>query len=283
MRTTVKVDPIEVDKVLFDFVAREALPGTGVDEQSFWKGFASLVSRLAPRNAALLAERDRLQALIDAWHRDHPGAQFDARSYKTFLTDIGYLVPERSAFTVDTAAVDAEIAHIAGPQLVVPVDNARYALNAANARWGSLYDALYGTDAISEGLPAPTGGYDPTRGARVISYVRAFLDEQFKLAQGSHADAQSYAIKDGRLAVQLKGSGSATTLADSGALVGYLGNAASPTAVLLKHHGLHVEIRFDRPHPIGKTDAAGIADVAIESAVTTIQYCEDSVAAVDAD
>src|SRR5260370_8887757 len=162
MRATVNVDPIEIDQVLFDFVAREALPGTGVDEQSFWKGVASLVSRLAPRNAALLAERDRCEASIDAWHRDHPGAQFDARSYKKFLTVIGYLVPERSAFAVDTATVDAEIAHIAGPQLVVPVNNARYALNAANARWGSLYDALYGTDAFARAAtPSPTGAHDP--------------------------------------------------------------------------------------------------------------------------
>src|SRR5260221_13279951 len=190
MRSTVKVDPIEVDKILFDFVAREALPGTGVEEQSFWKGFASLVSRLAPRNAALLAKRDRLQAAIDAWHRDRPGAQFDAGSYRTFLTDVGYLVPEGSAFTVNTAGVDAEIAHIAGPQLVVPVSNARYALNAANARWGSLYDALYGTDVIPEDTGATRGrGYNKARGGRVVARAREILDLIAPLAHGSHKDA----------------------------------------------------------------------------------------------
>jgi malate synthase len=281
------IGPLGVAPLLHDFVNKEVLPGTRVTADAFWQGLSELIRDLMPVNQALLAKRDHLQAQIDAWHRKQPGATFDATAYRRFLTEIGYLIIEEGtsdgpAFQVETANVDAEIAHIAGPQLVVPVDNARYALNAANARWGSLYDALYGTDAISEGLPAPTGAYDPTRGARVISYVRAFLDEQFKLVQGSHADGQSYVIKDGRLAVQLKGSGSATTLADSAALVGYLGDAASPTAVLLKHHGLHVEIRFDRTHPIGKTDAAGIADVVIESAITTIQDCEDSVAAVDA-
>jgi malate synthase len=231
-------------------------------------------------NQALLAKRDQIQAQIDAWHRKHPGAAFDATAYRRLLTEIGYLSAEGAAFQVETANVDAEIAYIAGPQLVVPVDNARYALNAANARWGSLYDALYGTDAISEGHPVPTGAYDPTRGALVITYVRAFLDEHFKLSQGSHADAQSYVIKDGRLAVQV--AGTATTLADASAFVGYLGDATAPTSILLKHHGLHVEVRFDRSHPIGKTDTAGIADVVIESAITTIQDCEDSVAAVDA-
>jgi malate synthase len=278
MRTTVKVDPIEIDKVLFDFVAREALPGTGVDEQSFWKGFASLVSRLAPRNTALLAERDRLQALIDAWHRDHPGAQFDARSYKTFLTDIGYLVPERSAFTVDTAAVDAEIAHIAGPQLVVPANNARYALNAANARWGSLYDALYGTDAIPRDSPSRSGAYDPERGARVIEFARNFLDASFPLSVGAHRDAVGYRIAGAGLEVKLR-TGSTALLERPAALAGFQGEATAPSVVLLKHHGLHVEVHIDRQHMIGRGDPAGISDVVIESAITTIQDCEDSVAA----
>jgi len=279
MRATVKIDPIEIDKVLFDFVAREALPGTGVDEQSFWKGFASLVSRLAPRNAALLAKRDRLQSLIDGWHRDHPGSQFDARSYKAFLTDIGYLVPERAAFNVDTAGVDVEIAHIAGPQLVVPVSNARYALNAANARWGSLYDALYGTDAIPRDAGAPQGGaYDPERGARVIEFARNFLDASFPLTVGSHRDALAYRIAGAGLEVKLRSGGTAS-LATSAALAGFQGEATAPSVVLLEHHGLHVEIHVDRQHMIGRSDPAGISDIVMESAITTIQDCEDSVAA----
>jgi malate synthase len=274
------IGSLRVAPLLHDFVNKEVLPGTRVSAEVFWQGLSDLIRDLLPVNQALLAKRDQLQSQIDAWHRKHPGATFDAAAYRRLLTEIGYLTDEGAAFQVETANVDAEIAHIAGPQLVVPVDNARYALNAANARWGSLYDALYGTDAITEGLPVPTGGYDPTRGAKVIAYVRAFLDQNFKLAQSSHADAQSYVIKDGRLVVQV--AGSATTLADTSAFVGYLGEATAPTAVLLKHHGLHVEIRFDRNHPIGKTDAAGIADVVLESAITTIQDCEDSVAAVDA-
>ena len=280
MTRTVTIGPLAVDSLLHDFVNQEVLPGTKVSADAFWRGLAALVGDLLPTNQSLLEKRDHLQSQIDTWHRKHPGAAFDPAAYRRFLTEIGYLTAEVAAFQVETAGVDAEIAHIAGPQLVVPVDNARYALNAANARWGSLYDALYGTDAISEGLPLPSGGYDPTRGARVIAYVRAFLDEHFKLTQGSHADAQSYVIKNGQLVVQV--AGSSTTLVDSGALAGYLGEASAPTAVLLKHHGLHVEIHFDRTHPIGRTDTAGIADVVIESAITTIQDCEDSVAAVDA-
>jgi malate synthase len=281
----VKIGPLGVATLLHEFVNREVLPGTRVSAEVFWHGLGELIRDLLPTNQALLEKRDHLQAQIDNWHRNHPGAGFDAAAYKRLLREIGYLTPEVAPFEVDTAGVDAEIAHIAGPQLVVPVDNARYALNAANARWGSLYDALYGTDAISEGLPLPSGGYDPTRGGRVISYVRAFLDEHFKLAQGSHADSRSYVIKNGQLVVEVAGSGQSlttTTLADAGALAGYQGEPGSPTVVLLKHHGLHVEIHFDRKHPIGKTDAAGIADVVIESAITTIQDCEDSVAAVDA-
>jgi malate synthase len=277
---SVPIGPLGVDSLLHNFVNQEILLGTKVSSEAFWRGLAELVRDLLPTNQSLLEKRDRLQAQIDDWHRKHPGAAFDAAAYRSFLTEIGYLTAEGAAFQVETANVDAEIAHIAGPQLVVPVDNARYALNAANARWGSLYDALYGTDAINEGLPIPSGGYDPARGARVIAYVRAFLDEHFKLAQGSHADARSYVIKNGQLVVQL--AGATTTITDSGALVGYVGEASAPTALLFKHHGLHVEIRFDRTQSIGRTDAAGIADVVIESAITTIQDCEDSVAAVDA-
>jgi len=277
--------PLGVAPLLYDFVTMEVLPGTRVSAAAFWSGLSDLIRDLLPANQALLGKRDELQARIDEWHRKHPGTSFDANAYRRFLGEIGYLTAEGDAFQVTTDGVDAEIAHIAGPQLVVPVDNARYALNAANARWGSLYDALYGTDAISEGLPIPSGGFDTTRGARVITYVRAFLDEHFKLTQGSHANAQSYGIEAGRLVVQVAGTGQsavAATLADSSALVGYQGQPTAPAAVLLKHHGLHVEIQFDRNHPIGKNDAAGIADVVIESAITTIQDCEDSVAAVDA-
>ena len=274
--SAVKIGPLGVAPLLHDFVNKEVLPGSRVTAEAFWKGLAELIRDLLPTNQTLLHKRDQLQAQIDDWHRKHPGPQFDAAAYKRFLGEIGYLTSEGAAFNVETAGVDAEIAHIAGPQLEVPVDNARYALNAANARWGSLYDALYGTDAISEGLPAPSGGYDPTRGGRVITYVRAFLDEHFKLAQGSHADAGSYVIKNGQLSV------GTTTLADPSAFVGYQGEPGSPTVILLEHNGLHVEIHFDRSQPIGKTDAAGIADVVIESAITTIQDCEDSVAAVDA-
>jgi malate synthase len=275
-----KIGPLGVSSLLHDFVTKEVLPGTRVAPETFWRGLAELIRDLLPINEELLEKRDDLQSLIDDWHRKHPGPAFDAAAYRRFLVEIGYLIDEGASFQVETTGVDAEIAHIAGPQLVVPVDNARYALNAANARWGSLYDALYGTDAISEGLPAPTGAYDETRGRRVITYVRSFLDDHFKLAQGSHADARSYVIKNGQLVVALPAG--ATTLADGSALVGYQGEPTAPTAVLLKHHGLHVEICFDRGHPIGKTDVAGIADVVIESAITTIQDCEDSVAAVDA-
>jgi malate synthase len=271
------IGSLGVAPLLHDFVNLEVLPGTGVTADIFWQGLSDLLRELVPVNQALLAKRDELQAKIDAWHQKHPGPAFDAAGYRSFLREIGYLTAEVPAFQVETANVDPEIAHIAGPQLVVPVDNARYALNAANARWGSLYDALYGTDAINEGVPVPTSGYDPTRGARVIAYVRAFLDEHFKLSQGSHVDTRSYAVKDGHLVVD-----GSKKLADPSALAGYQGEASAPTAILLKHHGLHVEIRFDRTHAIGRTDAAGIADVVIESAITTIQDCEDSVAAVDA-
>jgi malate synthase len=276
----IKIGPLGVSSQLHEFVNKEVLPGTRVAPEVFWHGLAELIRDLMPINQALLEKRDTLQSQIDDWHRKHPGPAFDAVAYRHFLVEIGYLTEEGPPFQVETTGVDAEIAHLAGPQLVVPVDNARYALNAANARWGSLYDALYGTDAISEGLPAPTGAYDETRGRRVITYVRAFLDDHFKLAQGTHADARAYVIKNGQLSIE--SSAGTTTLADGSALVGYQGEPTAPTTLLLKHHGLHVEIRFDRSHPIGKTDTAGIADVVIESALTTIQDCEDSVAAVDA-
>src|SRR5882762_5265274 len=229
MRASVSVDHLAIDKVLYDFVNREAVPGTGVQEQPFWSGFSVLVRALAPRNSELLRQRDELQSKIDAWHRQYPGADFDGTRYKAYLLEIGYLVPEKQPFTVDTAGVDPEIA---GPQLVVPVSNARYALNAANARWGSLYDALYGTDALPED-GAPRGGqYSPQRGARVIAFARDFLDEHFALADGSHRDAVAYLVAAHGLGVRLK-SGGVTGLKDAAAFRGFQGDGNSPTVLLL--------------------------------------------------
>jgi len=281
MTATVTVDQLKVDQALYDFVNKEVLPGTGIEERNFWSGFAALVRSLAPRNAALLRRRDDLQSKIDAWHRQNPQPGFDRSKYTAFLREIGYLAAEKEPFSVSTANVDEEIAHIAGPQLVVPVSNARYALNAANARWGSLYDALYGTDVIPDN-GAPRGGkYNPQRGAKVIAFVRDFLDEHFALAEGSHRDAVSYRIGEHGLDVQLK-SANATHLKNSAAFSGYQGDSSSPTTLLLVNHGLHVELHIDRTHYIGRDDPAGISDVVLESAITTIQDCEDSVAAVDA-
>ena len=282
MRANVSVDCIRIDKILYDFIGNEAMPGTGIQESSFWTGFAALVRSFAPRNAALLLRRDELQSKIDAWHREHRGAAFDQSRYKAFLLEIGYLVPEKGAFTIDTAGVDPEIAHIAGPQLVVPVSNARYALNAANARWGSLYDALYGTDAIPEDGASRTGKYNLQRGARVIAFVRDFLNEHFPLAEGSHHDVRAYRPSTLGLDVELK-NGRVTRLKDAAAFRGFQGDIGAPSVLLLVHHGLHVELHIDRTHFIGRDDPAGISDVLLESAITTIQDCEDSIAAVDAD
>ena len=282
MPATVDVADLTVDQALYGFVNDEAIPGTGIQVDAFWKGFASLVRTLAPRNAELLRRRDELQATIDAWHRQNPGPRFDHAKYKNFLSEIGYLVTEGAPFSVSTANVDAEIARIAGPQLVVPLSNARYALNAANARWGSLYDALYGTDAIPEkGAPRGTK-YNPQRGAKVIAFARDFLDQNFTLANGSHRDSVHYRVTEGGLEVSLKNS-QTTRLKQSAALCGYQGGRDSPNVLLLEHHGLHVELHVDRAHYIGRDDPAGISDVVLESAITTIQDCEDSVAAVDAE
>ena len=271
---------LRVARELHDFVA-EALPGTGVDADAFWTGFAALVRDLAPRNAELLARRDELQRQIDEWHLSQAGKPHDDATYQDFLRGIGYLVPEPEPFEVSTTDVDTEIADTAGPQLVVPVMNARYALNAANARWGSLYDALYGTDALPETDGAERGrGFSKIRGAAVVQRARAVLDMAVPLAEGSHADARGYAIKDGALSVAT--SSGATTLKTPGKFVGYRGDPALPDAILLRNNGLHLEISIDRSHPIGKDDPAGVADVLLESAITTIQDCEDSVAAVDA-
>ena len=272
---------IEIAKELHDFVENEALPGTGLSPKAFWDGLEKILVDLAPRNKALLARRDDLQAKIDAWHLARKGKAFDPAEYKAFLTEIGYLVPVGPDFAIGTQSVDDEIARLAGPQLVVPVTNARYALNAANARWGSLYDALYGTDALP-GREDAKPGYDPARGAQVIVWARKFLDENTPLAQGSHADATGYAVENGALVVALKG-GDKTGLKNPADFAGYTGAAAAPKSALLVQNGLHIEIVINRTSPIGKDDAAGVSDVILESALTTIQDCEDSVACVDAE
>ena len=283
MTERVQVGGLQVAKALYDFVNNEAIPGTGIAADQFWAGAAAVIKDLAPKNRALLAKRDELQAQIDAWHQARKGQAHDAAAYKAFLQEIGYLLPEPEDFQATTANVDEEIARLAGPQLVVPVMNARFALNASNARWGSLYDALYGTDVISEEGGAEKGkGYNKVRGDKVIAFARAFLDEAAPLAAGSHVDSTGYAIVDGKLVVALKG-GSNSGLRDDAQLVGFQGEASAPIAVLLKHNGLHFEIQIDASSPIGSTDAAGVKDVLMEAALTTIMDCEDSVAAVDAD
>ena len=280
-RTT--VSGLQVATNLLEFIESQVLPGTGVEPAAFWRGFAEIVCDLAPKNAALLRERDRLQLEMDAWHRAHPGPVRDLRAYRAFLHQIGYLVPVPPRARIRTAHVDAELARQAGPQLVVPVTNARYALNAANARWGSLYDALYGTDALPEDGGATRGpGYNAARGAKVIEYCRYVLDRTAPLKKGSHIDSIGYRIEGGKLVVALKG-GVATGLAKPAQLVGYQGDAAAPSGVLLVHHGLHLDIRVDKSHPIGRDDPAGVSDLVIESAVSTILDLEDSVAVVDAD
>jgi len=279
----IKKGGLQVARVLHELIEQRVLPGTGVESDAFWNGVEAILGEFTPRNRALLAKRDELQASIDAWHRERAGQPLDGVAYKAFLEDIGYLLPEPADFKVSSQNVDDEIAVQAGPQLVVPVMNARYALNAANARWGSLYDALYGTDVISEdGGATRAGGYNPVRGAKVIAYAKAFLDEAARLADGSHADAASYAVVDGKLQVMLAG-GKTSGLAAPEAFVGYTGEASAPDAVLIRNNGLHVEIQIDRSSPIGQTDAAGVKDVLMEAAITTIQDCEDSVAAVDAE
>ncbi|HZG85970.1 malate synthase G [Paenibacillus sp.] len=282
MERYVKVGKLQVASALYEFIQTEALPGSGVEGKSFWASFEALIREMAPVNKALLQKRDRLQAQIDAWHREHQ-ASFDFQAYKAFLQEIGYLEPEPEPFEVATDGVDDEIAMQAGPQLVVPVNNARYALNAANARWGSLYDALYGTDAIGEEDGAERGeAYNPVRGEKVIAFAKRFLDQAAPLTEGSHADAVSYAVVGGKLSVAIRG-GAAAGLRDESQLAGYQGDPSNPETVLLRNNGLHFEICIDRAHPIGCTDPAGVKDIVVESALTTIMDCEDSVAAVDAE
>ncbi len=283
-RTT--VHGLQVATSLFRFIEDKVLPGTGVNGATFWKGFDAIVSDLAPRNIALLAERDRLQTELDTWHKANPGPITDMVAYRSFLEKIGYLVPQPADVKATTTNVDDELAVQAGPQLVVPILNARYALNAANARWGSLYDALYGTDAISEEGGAEKGkGYNPVRGAKVIAFARQVLDDTAPLASGSHKDATGYRVEGGQLVVSLANgsAGSTTGLKDPSQFKGYQGDAAAPSSVLLQHNGLHLDIQIDRTTPIGQSDAAGVSDLVLEAALSTILDLEDSVAAVDAE
>ncbi len=280
MTARIQQGKLAIAKELYDFIENEALPGSGLDSATYWKNFEQVVVDLTPKNKALLAKRDDLQAKIDEWHRNN---KFELGAYKAFLTEIGYLVPEVADFQITTENVDEEIALLAGPQLVVPVRNARYCLNAANARWGSLYDALYGFDVIPEEGGAEKGkGYNPVRGAKVIEFAKNFLNENFALATGSHADATKYAVENNQLVVTLK-DGSKTKLAHEAQFVGYNGEEAAPNEIVLLNNGLHVIIVVDATSPIGQTDAAGVKDLVLESAVTTIQDLEDSVAAVDAE
>jgi malate synthase len=283
MAERIQIGDIQVAKNLYDFVNNEAIPGTGIDADKFWAEFDKIVNELAPRNRELLAKRATIQEKMNVWNREHKGQKLDMAEYKSFLKDIGYLVDEPSDFSISTTNVDVEVATMAGPQLVVPIMNARFALNAANARWGSLYDALYGTDAISEENGAEKGaGYNPVRGAKVIEWARNLLDGSAPLVAGSHKDAAKYVIEGGKLVVKLQ-NGETTGLKDEAGFVGYTGAADAPTGVLLVKNGMHFEIQIDASHPIGKDDGAHVKDVLMESALTTIMDCEDSVAAVDAD
>ncbi len=274
---------LEVASVLHRFIESSVLPGTGVSSEKFWKGFAAIVQDLAPKNIALLAERDRLQTAMDTWHKANPGPISDMPAYRAFLKQIGYLVPVTGTVQCDTIQVDEELAKLAGPQLVVPLLNARYALNAANARWGSLYDALYGTDMISETNGAEKGSrYNPVRGAKVIEYARYVLDRIAPLVKGSHIDSALYSVQSGKLCVRLK-NGATTELVQSTKFIGYQGSASAPSSILLRNNGIHIDIQIDRSTRIGESDAAGISDLIVEAALTTILDLEDSVTAVDAD
>ena len=284
MSERVQKGSLAIDTQLYNFIANEVTPVVGIDNEKYWQEFEKIVQTFQPRNKALLAKRDEIQTQIDDWHDKNPASngQIDKAAYTQFLKDINYIVPEGDDFLVETQNVDDEIAHIAGPQLVVPVRNARYALNAANARWGSLYDALYGTDVIDETNGAEKGkGYNPVRGAEVVKYAKNFLDANFALAEGKYADVTGFKVEDGKLVIRQ--GDKTTSLAQPEKFAGFLGDAANPTGILLKNNGLHAEIQIDPSSHVGKDDPAGIKDVLMEAAVTTIQDCEDSVAAVDAE
>lgn len=283
MTNRIQCHRLQVATVLKEFIDTRALPGTGVDPDAFWKGFDTLIHDLAPENKALLAERDRIQAEFDSWYRKNPGPIKNMDAYKNFLKEIGYLKDVPADFKVSTSNIDYAISDQGGPQLVVPITNVRYALNAANARWGSLYDALYGTDAISEENGASReGGYNPVRGEKVIAYGRDFLDQSIPLAKGSHKDVTQYSADNGAFTATLN-DGSQTGLSDPDCFLGYRGDVANPEAIILSHNGLHFEIQIDRNHPIGKQDPAGVKDLLLEAALSSIIDCEDSIAAVDAD
>ena len=283
MSARTAIHQLQVATTLYNFIEDRVLPGTGVPSAAFWAGFDAIVADLSPKNIALLAERDRLQTELDGWHRAHPGPIADMPAYRAFLEQTGYLVPSPGQVQASATQVDAELATQAGPQLVVPILNARYALNAANARWGSLYDALYGTDVIAEDGGAEKGrGYNPVRGAKVIAFARAVLDQAAPLASGSHKDATGYRVEAGVLVVAMA-DGSSTGLADASQFAGFQGDAVAPHSVLLCHNGLHLDIQIDRSTTIGQSDAAGISDVILEAALSTILDLEDSVAVVDAD
>ncbi len=285
MSNRIQQGSLNIDSTLYNLVNEQIIPGTGIEADAFWQSFESILSDLAPKNRALLVKRDDLQHQIDVWHQERAGHAIDPVEYKTFLQQIGYLVPEIDDFEITTENVEPEIATQAGPQLVVPIMNARFALNAANARWGSLYDALYGTDVIGEEDGAERGGsFNPVRGEKVVAYAREFLDSAAPLNGVSHREVAQYSISNvsvGNTLTATLTNGEEVTLMDSTQFIGYQGEASSPSCILLKHNNLHIEIQIDPNTPIGRVDAAGIKDVVVEAALTTIMDCEDSVAAVD--
>jgi malate synthase len=282
MTNRISIANLQVAEELYNFVNQQVLPGTALPEDTFWSGFGKLIAELAPKNKQLLLKRDDLQQQVTAYHQDHQGDNFNFSDYKQFLTKIGYLSAPVDDFTITTTNVDAELATIAGPQLVVPVMNARFALNAVNARWGSLYDALYGSDVITEENGSEkTKAYNPVRGKKVIAFAREFLDQTIPLIHGSHINAKRYQVVDGELVVTLT-NGDSAVLSQTNLFIGFNGEQASPSELVFKHHDLHFIIEFDQKNTIAKSDQAGISDIAMESAITTIMDCEDSVAAVDA-